>query len=206
MKDNDYQIFHNEVISIANYAESSRTMKMGILRSKNQFYNNLLHSLLFFNFNPFLNNFLEYTHIRLKLALSTRDFSCVEFAIWIIYRFYNNKNISERSKSEIVFLDYNNHKFLCLTREYKIFSPIQKFTKHKKIIANLEDYDKLNFGGIKAHLIDHTFMLEHFKNIALIDDNIQLKPYYNVNDLQSFETLPDEVKKVVQPLRDAGYI
>jgi hypothetical protein len=114
--------------------------------------------------------------------------------------------VSERSKAEIKFVDYMEHKFLCLPREYRIFSPIQKFSSHKNIISGVDYYATQNFKGLRGHIIDHSFMLDHFKNIALIDDNIQLKPYYNIKDLQSFETLPDEVKKVVQPLHELGCI
>lgn len=212
MRDNDYQILYRELLAITDYAQSCRTVARSNedynnkKRNADDFYNRLLYYIMLFEYQPFIDNFSNYVYVRLKLALTTRDFSCMEYIIWLCYRFFNNKNVSERSKNEIKLLNYVKHKFLCLPREYKIFSPVQKFSSHKNIISDVDYYTTVNCRGVQAHLIDHTFMIEHFKNIALLDDNIQMKPYYNIKDLQRFETLPDEVKKLVQPLRDIGCI
>lgn len=194
-------------MSIADYAQSSRSMSLNFVEANQKtFYDKLLYFIVMYRFNFFIDDFSNYAHIRLKLALSTRDFSCVELIMWVCYKFLNDKNVSKLSKSEIKMFDFLKHKFLSLPREYRIISPIQKFSGHKNIISQADFYSSVNFKNLQGHLIDYTFMLEHFKNIALIDDNIQMKPYYNIKDLQRFETLPDEVKKVVQPLRELGCI
>lgn len=211
MKDSEYQIIHDEILSIADYALSSRTMvrtdqDYKKLKSPGNFYEKLLSHITDYNHSFFIDDFLTYSRIRLKIALTTRDFSCLEFVIWLCYRIWNNKNISERTKSEIKLLGFLNHKFLCLPREYKIFSPIQKFSGHKNIFSYVDYYSKYNFKDMQGHIVDYSFMIDHFKNIALIENNLTLSKCYNIKDLHSFDTLPDEVKKFFLKSWDLGYL
>ncbi len=192
MRDRDYEILRNEVMAIVNYAQSSRTIdRRNFMRDKQEtFFNKLLYHIVDYSHDWFIDDFTTYSHARLKLALSTKDFSCLESIMYICYRFLNNPNVLERSKSEIKLLDGIGHKFLCLTREDKIISPIQKFSKHgiNLVFCYTEAYAKEVYQGLQFQMGDFSFFLDKFKDIALIDP------------------LPHELKEVVRPLREHGYI
>lgn len=204
----DYEILQNEVTAIVNYANSSRTIRFSkfIEEEKDTFYKKLLYHITGCAHNWF--NDVTYQYVRLKLALSTRDFSCLELISYICYRFFNNPNVTERSKSQIKLINCDGHKFLYLAGEDKIISPVQKFSKLGSdfIFSYVKDYSNHVYHDSCVLMADFSFYLRAFKDIALIDPNIELRPYYRLEDLQSFETLPHELKEVVRPLREHGYI
>lgn len=203
MKDMEFEIIRSEVYAIAEYAKSSRFTPRGkeetAKRIKKQgttkFYDYLVELILTQEYTQVCNkNFLTYSLIRLKLALSTQDFSCTEFTIWLIYRIFNNPNISERTKSEFKFLQYNNHRFLYYTRENRVFSPIKIFGKDKNLICNMDDHYLPGY-----HFIyDYSFMLPYFRDIISLE-KLEMKPYYAMENLQSFETIPTELKNIIVP-------
>jgi hypothetical protein len=205
MKDMEFEIIRSEVYAIAEYAKSSRftprgkeeTEKRIKRQGKVKFYDYLMELILTQEYTQAHNkNFLKYSHIRLKLALSTQDFSCTEFTIWLIYKIFNNPNISERTKSEFKFLHYNNHRFLYYAREDRVFSPIKIFGKDKNLICGMNEYYKYLPGH--HFMEDYSFMIPYFQGIISLE-KLEMKPYYAMENLQSFETIPMELKNIIVP-------